>query len=145
MARSYSLRSCQRFSIGLRSVGLRRSTPPVHTIFFKECLCTTKHMLGVVTLHEMVLSCQKPCTDEWQEALILFRMDTQKSAFIVPVNMQISVAPSILIPAQTCTFTGCFAWGLFFGNFPSFIQHLFWCVSSCADASSVQITFGIGH
>ena len=68
--------------------------------------------------------------------------------------MHIPVLPRILMPAHTCTLTGCFAllklWhhhivkmtcrGLFLGGSPSLRQHHCLCVSSWTLHSSVKIT-----
>ena len=59
----------------------------------------------------------------------------------MPVKMHISVAPCVLIPTNTWTLSGCLGRGLFVGFSPFFRQHLFLCVSSWIEDSSLNITF----
>ena len=49
---------------------------------------------------------------------------------MIPSNMQIPVAPFLLIPAQTYTLVGCFGHGFGCGASPSFLQQYLQWVSN---------------
>ena len=49
-----------------------------------------------------------------------FNMEGTKSAVMMPVKITSGVAPCMLIPPHTCTFTGCFGRGLGLGVSPFF-------------------------
>ncbi len=77
-------------------------------------------MLGVIVLHKTVLSVRKLLVEEYGRSPFS-STDTYNSAILIPVKTTILVAPPMLIPAYTWTFTGCLAQGLFFDGFPSFL------------------------
>ena len=67
------------------------------------------------------------------------RIPSTSSAFVFGFVSTL-VAPFKLIPAHTCTLTGCFAFGLFFGASPILRQQNRRWDSSCTVHSSVQMT-----
>ena len=61
------------------------------------------------------------------------KMLQYSSASIIPSKIQIFIAPCLLIPAQMCTFKGCFGFGV-----------LFWWLSYLAYARSAELLKGDG-
>lgn len=102
--RMYSLSSCQTFSIGLQSGD---SGGVFHQ--FMECSsrkCPTFLEVCIGALSCMNRHCGR--TSRMNGRSVCCSTSMYRSAFMIPSNMQTPVAPFLLMPAQTCTFTGCF-------------------------------------
>ena len=102
----YSLSSCHKFSIGLRSgdsAGVFHQFMPLSS---KKDAAIREVCLGS-------LSCMYlwPSGNLWHKkgSSVLSSMLTKRGAFILPSNMQHEVAPCQLMPPQICTLTGCLA------------------------------------
>ena len=102
----YSFSSCHKFSIGLRS---GHSAGVFHqlTLFLsRKLLAWIEECLGS-------LSCMKRCSSSANLSSIngssvCSKISTNKNLSMVPSKMHIPVRPRLLMPAHTCTFTGCF-------------------------------------
>ena len=88
---------------GVHVWALRRGSPPIDPFLVEELNCSPGCMLGIIILHQSV-SCRIDLTKEWQERVLV----VYSSASMIPSKMHTAVLPLRLIPAQTCTFTGCF-------------------------------------
>ena len=103
------LSSCHKFSMGFKSGfsgGVRHQSTPFSTknsrAFWEVCLGS--------------LSCMKRCPLAYTGLCRVGRSAScriwmYRFAFIIPSNMQTCVGPCHLMPAQTCTLTGCFGQG----------------------------------
>ena len=107
----YSFISCQRFSIGFKSGdsgGVCHQFIPTSSYnlwaYLEQCLGS--------------LSCINLCEvgggnlASIKGRRVLRRISQYNVTSIFLSNMHTPVAPFLLIPAQTCTFTGCFGRGL---------------------------------
>ena len=116
--------------------GFRWSSPPVYAHFFKESLGIPRAVFRIVILH-------KPGGGNlalMKGRRVLQRILQYNVASILPSNMHTSVAPFLLIPTQTCTFTGCLGCGFGRGFMPSILQQKRQWVSSCTLVSSLLMT-----
>ena len=116
--------------------GFRWSSPPVYAHFFKESLGIPRTVFRIVVLHKPVRGWRwKSCFNEGKKGFTKYNV-----ASIFPSNMHTPVAPFLLIPTQTCTFTGCLGCGFGRGFMPSILQQKRQWVSSCTLVSSLLMT-----
>jgi len=94
------------------------TSPPVYIIVLKELLCSTTGMFWIIVLHEPVVSVRKFLLEKGDECF--FEDLRVEFSIHYPTKYDIGVAPRLLMPAQTCTLTGCLGRGLGFGLSPLF-------------------------
>lgn len=131
--------SYQRFSMGLTSGG-SGGVRSIYTILFHKCGSMSWHMLGVTVLHEHVLFIMKLSAEEWQEYSLqhrhIRRIDIRDLCENDNTCGSLHADSSPYVHLHRV-----FSLNLGFGTSHSFLQHLLRCVSSCTDASSLQMTF----
>lgn len=66
-------------------------------------------------------------------------------SIILPSNMHTFVAPCLLMPAQTWTFTGCSGLGFSLGGWFALRKQCLWWNSSWTDVSSFQMTSNLSR
>ena len=102
---TYSFNSCQRFSIGLRSGDSAG-------VFHQLIELSRNHSFVILAACLGSLSCMNlwlvGYTESMNGSKVLSSISINSSDFIIPSKMQIPVLPLALMPAQTCTFVGCF-------------------------------------
>ena len=90
----------------------------------------TQYCAGTCTLlqdgihvsdHKSVLLVRILLADERQECLFQYGRHIKVCSVMMPVKITSGVAPCMLIPPRTCTFTGCFGRGLGLGVSPFFL------------------------
>ena len=98
-----SFSSCHRFSIGFKSGD---SGGVFHQLMFSF----SKNAFAILDVCLGSLSCM----NRWESGYLrringskpLCRIDTYRSAFIIPLNITIGVGPLLLIPAHACSLIG---------------------------------------
>ena len=102
--RIYSFNSCQRFSIGFKSGDSAGVFHQLISLFSKKSLAIRDVCFGSLSY---IYRGSSGKTLFRKGTRVRSRIDTNSTASIVPSNTQIGVGPFLLIPAHTCTFTGC--------------------------------------